>query len=142
MSSIDTNIPGIIELPQFLDPRGNLAIIEQCDTIPFAIKRVHWIYDVPGGGEREGHAFKTNRELIVALSGSFDVRVKDGYGEKTYHLNRAYKGLYIPQMTWRELDEFSTNSVAVIISSSAYNESDYISDFTEYKKLIDEKDGI
>lgn len=126
--------PRIIELKQFLDPRGNLAVIEQLDDIPFKIERVHWIYDVPGGGLREGHAYHENEEFIVALSGSFDVVTNDGSKERVYTLNRSYYGLYLPSKTWRELVNFSTNAVALIISSSPYDEDDYIIDFEEFIK--------
>lgn len=127
--------PTIIELPQYLDPRGNLAVIEECQDIPFKIERCHWIYDVPGGGGREGHAYRDNEEFIVALSGSFDVVTNDGDEEKTFTLNRTYRGLYIPKMTWRELTNFSTNSVVLVLSSKPYDESDYITDFYEYRRL-------
>lgn len=127
--------PTIIELPQYLDPRGNLAVIEECQDIPFKIERCHWIYDVPGGGGREGHAYRDNEEFIVALSGSFDVVTNDGDEEKTFTLNRTYNGLYIPKMTWRELTNFSTNSVVLVLSSKPYDESDYIIDFDEYRRL-------
>lgn len=133
--------PEIITLPQFLDPRGNLAVIEECDCIPFKIERCHWIYDVPGGGGREGHAYRCNREFIVALSGSFDVVVNDGEKSQTFTLNRTYRGLYVPPLTWRELTNFSTNSVVVVLSSTRFDESDYIIDFEEYKRLRNE-DGI
>lgn len=124
--------PRIIELPRFLDPRGNLAVIEECDAIPFAIERCHWIYDVPGGGGREGHAYRRNEEFIVALSGSFDVNysTRDGSGSVT--LNRSYMGLYIPAMTWRELTNFSTNAVVLVLSSRPYDESDYILDYNQF----------
>lgn len=125
----------IIELPQFFDPRGNLAVIEECADIPFAIERCHWIYDVPGGGGREGHAYRSNEEFIVALSGSFDVHVNDGSHEETFTLNRTYRGLYLPPMTWRELTNFSTNSVVLVLSSKPYDESDYITRFDEYLKM-------
>ena len=127
--------PTIIELPQYLDPRGNLGVIEECQDIPFKIERCHWIYDVPGGGGREGHAYRDNEEFIVALSGSFDVVTNDGDEEKTFTLNRTYNGLYIPKMTWRELTNFSTNSVVLVLSSKPYDESDYIIDFDEYRRL-------
>lgn len=128
--------PELIHLPQFLDPRGNLAVIEENDQIPFKIERVHWIYDVPGGGGREGHAYYKNQELIVALSGSFDVIVKVGSKTERYTLNRSYLGLYIPALTWRELTNFSTNSVVMVVSSTVFDESDYIVDFNEYLKLL------
>ena len=127
--------PQIIELPQFFDPRGNLAVIEECGEIPFAIERCHWIYDVPGGGGREGHAYRCNEEFIVALSGSFDVMVNDGKNAEIYTLNRTYKGLYLPAMMWRELTNFSTNSVVLVLSSTPYDESDYITDFEEFLRL-------
>lgn len=126
----------IIDLPQFLDPRGNLAVIEECNNIPFKIERIHWIYDVPGGGQREGHAYYKNQEFIVALSGSFDVVVREGECFKTYTLNRTYQGLYLPAMTWRELTNFSTNSVALVLSSTMYDETDYITDFDQYNNLV------
>lgn len=125
----------IIELPQHLDPRGNLAVIEELDVIPFKIERCHWIYDVPGGGGREGHAYHRNQEFIVALSGSFDVIVHDGKCSRTFALNRSYHGLYIPRMHWRELTNFSTNAVVFVISSTHFDESDYIVDFDEFIKL-------
>lgn len=128
--------PHIIELPRHLDPRGNLAVIEEERQIPFKIARCHWIYDVPGGGGREGHAYYNNRELIIALSGSFDVVVKDADGTRTFSLNRSYLGLYVPAMTWRELTNFSTNALVVVVSSMPFDENEYIVDFEEYKRLI------
>lgn len=127
--------PEIINLPQFLDPRGNLAVIEECDNIPFKIQRVHWIYDVPGGGEREGHAYHHNQEFIIALSGSFDVIINTGSEKQTFTLNRAYKGLFLPALTWREMTNFSTNAVVCVLSSNTYDEGDYILDFEEFKRL-------
>lgn len=132
---MEESIPKIIELPQFLDPRGNLAVIEECRQIPFVIERCHWIYDVPGGGGREGHAYRRNQEFIVALSGAFDV-IADTAGEKrVFTLNRSYFGLYLPAMTWRELTNFSTNAVVLVISSEPYAEDDYILDYNEYLSL-------
>lgn len=125
----------IIQLPKILDRRGNLSIIEEFKNIPFKIERVFWIYDVPGGESRGGHAYKETEEFIVALSGSFDVVLNDGKESKTYSLNRSYYGLYVPKMTWREIVNFSTNSVALVLSSTKYNEHDYIRDFDEYKRL-------
>lgn len=122
----------IIELPKIADPRGNLSIIEQIKNIPFEIKRVHWIYDVPGGLDRGGHAFKETQEFIVALSGSFDVVIDDGCGQQTFSLNRSYFGLYVPQGMWRTMTNFSTNSVALVLSSTEYDERDYVSDYKEY----------
>lgn len=127
--------PAIIELPRFLDPRGNLAVIEECREIPFRIVRCHWIYDVPGGGGREGHAYFRNEEFIVALSGSFEVVVRTADGESRHTLNRSYRGLYLPAMTWRELTDFSTNAVVLVIDSRPYEEEDYITDFNRYLEL-------
>lgn len=123
----------IIQLPKFLDARGNLSFIEQESHIPFKIERTYWIYDVPGGEKRGGHAYKENEEFIVALSGSFDVIVDDGIERKVFSLNRSYYGLYIPKGTWREIQNFSTNSLALILSSTKYDESDYIRDYDEFK---------
>ena len=122
----------IIKLPKFLDARGNLSFVEQLNHIPFEIRRTYWIYDVPGGEERGGHAFKENQEFIVALSGSFDVVVDDGENKKTFTLNRSYYGLYIPQGLWRTMENFSTNSLALEFGSLHYEESDYIYDYEEY----------
>ena len=122
-----------IQLPKFLDARGNLSFIEQENHIPFIIERTYWIYDVPGGEKRGGHAYKNNEELIVALSGSFDVIIDDGKEMKTFSLNRSYYGLYVPKGTWREMQNFSTNSLALILSSTKYDESDYIRDYDEFK---------
>lgn len=123
----------VISLPKIADPRGNLSIIEQMKQIPFEIKRVHWIYDVPGGLDRGGHAFKETEEFIVALSGSFDIVVNDGNIRMTYPLNRSYFGLYVPKGMWRTMTNFSTNSLALVLSSTEYDEKDYVSDFEEYK---------
>ena len=128
----------IIQLPKFLDARGNLSFIEEENHIPFKILRAYWIYDVPGGEKRGGHAYKENEELIVALSGSFDVVLDDGKEKKTFSLNRSYYGLYVPKGTWREMQNFSTNSLALILSSTEYNESDYIRDYDEFKTYCNE----
>lgn len=125
----------IIELPKFLDPRGNLSFAEQNNHIPFDIKRTYWIYDVPGGEDRGGHAFKENQEMIIALSGSFDVVVDDGVSHKTFSLNRPYYGLYIPVGLWRTMVNFSTNSLALEFGSMHYKSSDYIRDYDEFLKL-------
>ena len=127
------NSPKILALPKISDPRGNLSIIEQIKQIPFEIKRVHWIYDVPGGIDRGGHAFKETEEFIVALSGSFDVVIDDGVEKMTFPLNRSYFGLYVPKGMWRTMTNFSTNSLALVLSSTEYNDMDYISDYEEYK---------
>lgn len=125
----------IIELPKFLDARGNLSFIEEFKHVPFKIERTYWIYDVPGGEARGGHAYKENREFIVALSGSFDVILDDGKERKTYSLNRSYYGLYVPKGVWREMDNFSTNSLALILSSTAYNTEDYIYDYQQFLSM-------
>ena len=122
----------MIELPKFLDARGNLSFAEQNNHIPFEVKRTYWIYDVPGGEERGGHAFRRNQEFIVALSGSFDVVVDDGQNKKIYSLNRSYYGLYVPAGLWREINNFSTNSLALEFGSEHYSEKDYIREYDEY----------
>lgn len=125
----------IVKLPCFLDTRGNLSFVEQLNHIPFKIKRTYWIYDVPGGEKRGGHAFKLNQEFIVALSGSFEVIVDDGENRKVFSLNRSYYGLYVPAGLWREMENFSTNSFALEFGSIRYNENDYIRDYDEYLRL-------
>ena len=125
----------IIELPKFTDPRGNLSFVEQLNHIPFEIKRTYWIYDVPGGENRGGHAFKENQEFIVALSGAFDVIVDDGENKKKFTLNRSYYGLYVPVGIWREMENFSTNSLALEFGSMHYDERDYIREYDEYLKM-------
>lgn len=129
----------IIDLPKFLDARGNLSFAEQNNHIPFEIKRTYWIYDVPGGESRGGHAFKENQEVVIALSGAFDVVVDDGEKKKTFTLNRSYYGLYIPKGLWRTMENFSTNSLALEFGSEHYAMSDYICDYDEFLKL--KKDG-
>lgn len=136
---MDINQCKIIELPKFVDPRGNLSFVEENKHIPFKIKRTYWIYDVPGGEERGGHAFRNNEELIIALSGGFNVIVDDGKTKKTFTLNRSYYALYIPKGLWRTINDFSTNSLALEFGSIHYNEQDYILDYDEYLKL--KKDG-
>lgn len=127
--------PKIIELPKFLDARGNLSFAEQNNHIPFEIKRTYWIYDVPGGESRGGHAFRETEEFIIAISGGFDVIIDDGKELKTFTLNRSYYGLYIPKGVWREITNFSTNSLALEFASTVYNPDDYIRDYNEYIKL-------
>lgn len=129
----------VVNLPKFEDPRGNLTFIEQKKQIPFIIKRVYWIYDVPGGEIRGGHAYKKNQEFIVALSGSFDVIIKDGKKRKKISLNRSYYGLYVPQMLWRHLENFSTNALCLILASEKYSENDYIRDWNEFKEISKQK---
>jgi dTDP-4-dehydrorhamnose 3,5-epimerase-like enzyme len=126
----------LINLPKIEDLRGNLSFIEEENHIPFKISRVYWIYDVPGGEQRGGHAFKEQKEFVVALSGSFDVVINDGKKENRYHLNRSYFGLYIPNGLWRHMENFSTNAVVMVLSSTIYNEIDYIRDFKNYLLYI------
>lgn len=126
----------IIQLPKFLDARGNLSVIEENKEIPFKIERTYWIYDVPGGEHRGGHAYRENEEFIVALSGSFDVILDDGNVKQTFSLNRSYYGLYVPKGMWREMVNFSTNSLALVLASTKYNEEDYIRDYDEFKAYI------
>lgn len=128
----------IINLPKFEDPSGNLSFVEEENHIPFKINRTYWIYDVPGGQVRGGHAFKEQREFIIALSGSFDVVVDDGRRKQVYSLNRSYYGLYVPCGLWRQMENFSTNALAVVLSSTMYEESDYIRDYDEFLKYREE----
>jgi len=126
----------LINLPKFEDPRGNLTFIEEENHIPYKIKRVYWIYDVPGGQLRGGHAFKEQQELIVALSGSFDLVIDNGHDKKYFSLNRSYYGLLIPNGLWRHMENFSTNAVAMVLSSTFYDENDYLRNYTEYLKWL------
>ena len=127
--------PRIIELPKFIDARGNLSFAQNNTHIPFEIKRTYWLYDVPGGENRGGHAYRETEEFVIALSGSFDVIVDNGKEKKIFHLNRSYYGLYIPKGMWREMDNFSTNSLALEFASTKYDPSDYIRDYDEFLKL-------
>ena len=129
------NHPQIINLPKFLDARGNLSFIEQENHIPFVIRRIYWLYDVPGGECRGGHAYRENQEFIVALSGSFDVVLDDGKEKKVFTLNRSYYGLYVPQGLWREMENFSTNALSLVLSSTDYDAGDYIRDYDEFINL-------
>lgn len=129
----------IIELPKIFDARGNLSFVEQMNHIPFEIKRTYWLYDVPGGEARGGHAFRQNQEFIIALSGSFDVVVDDGEHLQTFQMNRSYYGLYIPRGLWRSIDNFSTNSLALELGSIHYDSDDYIRDYNEFLNL--KRDG-
>lgn len=129
----------IINLPKIADGRGNLSIIEEYKQIPFKIRRSYWIYDVPGGCERGGHAYKQNSEFIVALSGSFDVVINDGEKEKSFHLNRSYMGLFVPKGLWRVMNNFSTNSLALILADTDYDANDYIMDYEDYRKWNNER---
>lgn len=126
----------IIDLPKILDERGNLTFIENDKQIPFEIKRVFWTYDVPGGEQRGGHAYHNQLELVIAISGSFDVVVKDAFGEeRRYHLNRSYNGLFLPALTWRHMENFSTNALSLHLSSGDFSENEYIRDYEQYRKF-------
>lgn len=134
MSNQEFNLARLISLPKIEDDRGNLSFLENSNQIPFEIKRTYWIYDVPGGCERGGHAFKQQNEFIVALSGSFDVVINDGQNQQVFSLNRSYYGLFIPAGLWRQMQNFSTNSLALVVSSTDYDASDYIRDFNDFVK--------
>jgi dTDP-4-dehydrorhamnose 3,5-epimerase-like enzyme len=137
------NKPQILQLPKIVDARGNLSFVEANRHIPFEIKRAYWIYDVPGGEMRGGHAFREQDEFIIALSGSFDVIVDTGNGrKKRFPLNRSYFGLYIPKGVWRSLENFSTNSLALVLASTVYNENDYIRDYTEFITFANDKVNV
>lgn len=130
--SMTPQLPELLPFPKIEDPRGNLTFVEAERHVPFEIKRVYWIYDVPGGETRGGHAFREQEEMIIALSGSFDVEINHGGETQRVHLNRSYYGLYVPSGLWRHLDNFSTNSTALVLSSTFYDADDYIRDFGEY----------
>jgi len=132
MSLIDVKL---INLPKIEDPRGNLSFFEGEKHVPFKIERAYWIYDVPGGEIRGGHAFKEQKEFIIALSGSFDIEVDDGLQKKIFSLNRSYFGLFIPTGLWRKMENFSTNSLALVMSSTHFSESDYIRDYDVFLKF-------
>ena len=127
---------GIYNLPKIRDKRGNLTFIEENVHIPFDIKRVYYLYDVPGGESRAGHAHKKLHQFIIAASGSFDVILDDGIRRKRFFLNRSYYGLYIPNMIWREIDNFSSGSICLVLASDLYDEEDYIRDYEEFKKFV------
>jgi len=126
----------IIDLPKIADPRGNLTFIEGRRHVPFDIKRVYYLYDVPGGAERGGHAHKKLEQYIIAMSGSFDVLLDDGYEKKKVHLNRSYYGLYVCSMIWREIDNFSSGSVCMVLASDYYEEADYFRDYDEFLRCV------
>lgn len=126
----------LIDLPKIQDPRGNLTFVESGNHIPFNIKRVYYLYDVPGGAERGGHAHKSLHQLIIAMSGSFDVVLNDGKNKKRFHLNRSYFGLYICPMIWRELDNFSSGSVCMVLASNKYDENDYYREYGVFSKAV------
>lgn len=127
----------IIQLPKILDRRGNLSFFESSNHIPFEIKRTYWIYDVPGGETRGGHAYKSLQEIVIALSGSFDVHVESKKGAEVFSLNRSYNALYLPIGTWRSLQNFSTNAVCLVAASAAYDETDYIRDYDQFKTFLE-----
>lgn len=129
----EMDIARIINLPKILDERGNLSFVEEFNHIPFKIERCYWIYDVPGGAKRGGHAYKSNQEFIVALSGSFDVILDSGKGRRVFSLNRSYYGLYVPKMMWRQMENFSTNSLALVMASMPFDIDDYVYDYEQYK---------
>ena len=122
----------VLQIPKILDPRGNLSFFENDTQVPFSIARTYWIYDVPGGEIRGGHAYRSLQEVIVSLSGSFDVVLNDGVSSKVYSLNRSYVGLYVPSMIWRHMENFSTNSLALVVADKVYDENEYIRDFDEF----------
>ena len=125
----------MINIPRIVDPRGNLSFIETGPAFPFSLKRVYYLYDVPGGSERGGHAHKRLKQFLIAMSGSFDVHLDDGKDEKTFHLNRPYFGLYVCPMTWRRLDNFSSGSVCMVVASARYDEDDYVRDYSDFMSL-------
>lgn len=122
----------VLELPKINDPRGNLTFVESGRHIPFDIKRVYYLYDVPGGSERGGHAHKALHQLIIAMSGSFDIHLDDGFGKKTIQMNRSYNGLYVCPMIWREIDNFSSGAVSMVLASDYYDEQDYYRDYSAF----------
>ncbi len=122
----------IVDLPRINDPRGNLTFIEANRHIPFDIRRVYYLYDVPGGAERGGHAHKALHQLIISMSGSFDIHLDDGHGKKTVHMNRSYYGLYVCPMIWREIDNFSSGAVCMVLASDYYDELDYYREYNEF----------
>jgi dTDP-4-dehydrorhamnose 3,5-epimerase-like enzyme len=129
----------VIELPRINDPRGNLTFVEANAHIPFEIRRVYYLYDVPGGAERGGHAHKALHQLIIAMSGSFDIHLDDGQSKKTVHLNRSYNGLYVCPMIWRQIDNFSSGAVCMVIASDFYDEQDYYREYNEFIVDVEKK---
>lgn len=129
----------IIDLPKIEDPRGSLTFVEAGQHIPFEIKRVYYLYDVPGGAQRGGHAHKALHQLLIAMSGSFDITLDDGRTKSRYHMNRSYYGLYIPPMIWREMDNFSSGSVCLVLASNHFLEEDYYRDYSVFQKAVDEE---
>ncbi len=137
MQKFSINNCKLVDLPKITDPRGNLTFVEGGNHIPFDIKRAYYLYDVPGGAERGGHAHKGLQQLIIAMSGSFDVVLDDGRNKKRYHLNRSYTGLYVCPMIWRELDNFSSGSVCMVLASQKYDEDDYYRDYSEFLSKVE-----
>lgn len=133
---MDWEKPQLLQIPVVHDPRGNLSVVEGGEFVPFDVKRVYYLYDVPGGAVRGGHAHKKLRQLIIAASGSFDVVLDDGRERKKIALNRSYYGLYIPVMTWREIENFSSGAVCVVLASEHYDAADYLYDYDEFKALV------
>jgi len=126
----------LIDLPKIADPRGNLTFVEGNNHIPFEIKRVFYLYDVPGGEMRAGHSNIESEQFIIAMSGSFDITLDDGFEKKTFHMNRAYYGLYIPTMIWREIDNFSSGAVCLALTSTTYSSTDYIRDYNQFVNSV------
>lgn len=139
MKKDQLSAPQIIELPKILDERGNLSFFEYPNHLPFPIKRTYWIYDVPGGEVRGGHAFQEQQEFIIALSGAFDVILHDAENEHTFHLNRSYYGLFVPKMTWRSMENFSTNSLAIVATDVPYDQDQDIRDFEELRLMANQR---
>lgn len=133
---MDDQTPRIIELPKITDPRGNLTFVEANRHIPFSLERVFYLYDVPGGANRAGHALKTCMQFLIAMSGSFDVTLDDGVNKQKFHLNRSYYGLYIPPMVWREIDNFSSGAVCLALASHGYDEDDYYREYDAFRNAI------
>lgn len=130
----------LIELPKISDPRGNLTFIEGTKHVPFEIKRIYYLYDVPGGAHRAGHAHKTLHQVLVALSGSFDITVDNGFSQMKFHLNRSYQGLYIPAMVWRDIDNFSSGAVCLALASTVYDESEYYREYETFLRAVQESE--
>ncbi len=139
MESVSQNKPRIIQLPKICDPRGNLTFVQDMEQVPFEISRVYWTYDVPAGEFRGGHSHRTAEEVVVASGGSFNVNLFDGEEWVTYTLNRPYQGLYIPSGYWRTLDNFASGSVCLVMTSTKYDEADYVRDFDEFKRIVSER---
>lgn len=131
----------IIDFPVISDPRGNLTFIEGTRTIPFEIKRVYYLYDVPGGAHRGGHGHRGLQQVLIAMSGSFDIVLDDGHRQRRFHLNRSFCGLYIPPMTWREMDNFSSNSVCMVLASDYYDEADYFREHKDFLSAVHDRDA-